>query len=379
MAIRNIRFPLILKNGVEVRRNLEELRENFDLDKIIGYFHDGKLIEWLEVRYLKKEAEALKMIDDNDSELDKKICDILGVDSKEYVNLDPRIPRINEIIEYLKQRTDDAEIIENANITALDQDDLYDLIDIGTPKIYLCGNEEFDIPIDVSDKHYIGILGTPKINIDAQSKADIEVKNIAFNNVEMPWSNDKPNESLKYLIERIDETLEDKNYFEPLESIIIFPFDIKTKQDLENEIGRKIYEFLVDVNIKFKNECDRLIDFAKDYQKEYELIASDPVNPSLDDLISYINDEYNKFYKEQNNITNYLKSRMDLTTKYEQISEATFFSVAKYVIANADEMDEIVYKEINYDKKNIGNRINAKICEYLQSLKDNLIKVSRRV
>lgn len=47
---RENRFPLIMKNGTEVR-SLEELQENFDLKSAIGYFTDGRLQTWLADHY----------------------------------------------------------------------------------------------------------------------------------------------------------------------------------------------------------------------------------------------------------------------------------------------------------------------------------------
>ena len=47
---RKIRFPLKMKNGAEVR-TLDELKENFDLESVLGYFADGKLSTWLADRY----------------------------------------------------------------------------------------------------------------------------------------------------------------------------------------------------------------------------------------------------------------------------------------------------------------------------------------
>ena len=37
-----IKFPLEMRNGVQVR-NITELRENFDAEKVVGYFLEGKL------------------------------------------------------------------------------------------------------------------------------------------------------------------------------------------------------------------------------------------------------------------------------------------------------------------------------------------------
>ena len=44
MRKRKIKFALELKNG-EQAYSIEDLREHFDLEKVIGYYHDNKLIE----------------------------------------------------------------------------------------------------------------------------------------------------------------------------------------------------------------------------------------------------------------------------------------------------------------------------------------------
>lgn len=51
-----IKFPLKMKNDIEVR-DLEGLKENFDIKKVVGYFLDGKLLKWLEARYYEEELE----------------------------------------------------------------------------------------------------------------------------------------------------------------------------------------------------------------------------------------------------------------------------------------------------------------------------------
>lgn len=45
-----IKKPLEVANGVQAR-TLKELQENFDLEKIVGYYYDGKLLTWLTERY----------------------------------------------------------------------------------------------------------------------------------------------------------------------------------------------------------------------------------------------------------------------------------------------------------------------------------------
>ena len=75
-----IRFPLEMANGVKVR-TIEELRENFDLEMILGYYVDGKLILWLSDRYYDNQVTEIKQIDSNQPEFVCKLCRILGVDT----------------------------------------------------------------------------------------------------------------------------------------------------------------------------------------------------------------------------------------------------------------------------------------------------------
>lgn len=46
---KKIKFALTMKDGTKVR-TLNELREHFDLERVIGYFLDGRLQKWLEDR-----------------------------------------------------------------------------------------------------------------------------------------------------------------------------------------------------------------------------------------------------------------------------------------------------------------------------------------
>ena len=182
-----------MAEGVEVR-SLEELREHFDLDKVIECFRDGRLLEWLQDRYYDEEAELISTINEDDEHSPEELCKALGVDPDKYV-LDPEfIERINEKKLFLQQKTDDEDIIKNAKITALNQEDLADLLDLDEPLIYLCG-EEFHIPIRVIGKHYIGIFGRPKVNIKATSQEELDANDIILENVELPWTDVDMNES----------------------------------------------------------------------------------------------------------------------------------------------------------------------------------------
>ena len=79
---KKIRFPLQMDGGVEVR-DVNSLRENFSLARVIGYLEDGKLVTWLRDRYANDLADAIEELDKESDSLAKNICEILGVSYNE--------------------------------------------------------------------------------------------------------------------------------------------------------------------------------------------------------------------------------------------------------------------------------------------------------
>jgi hypothetical protein len=73
-----------MANGVTVR-TLEELKENWDLGKIIEYYHNGRLINWLNDRYYTDIVEEINKLNEiaDPQELQKQLCDIFGVTFEE--------------------------------------------------------------------------------------------------------------------------------------------------------------------------------------------------------------------------------------------------------------------------------------------------------
>ena len=184
-----------MADGTKVRNDLEELRDHFDIESVVSHYLSGKLAEWLSDRYYESEAEQVKELERNDPHLNAKLCRIIGVEAADSGESDvENLERINVKKAWLKQRTDNKEIIANANITALTQEDLADLLDMDVPVIYLCG-ERFNIPMSVRDKKYVGILGKPKVDIRASGEAELRNKNIVLENVVVPWSQSR-NEKL---------------------------------------------------------------------------------------------------------------------------------------------------------------------------------------
>ena len=111
MRKRKIKFALEMKDGEHVR-DLEALQEHFDLEKVIGYFQDGKLLEWLRDRFYDDEADAVSELNGEDSDLGMRLCEIFHVESKGIEVESPEaIAWRNERLEQLKQYTTDPEIL----------------------------------------------------------------------------------------------------------------------------------------------------------------------------------------------------------------------------------------------------------------------------
>lgn len=165
-----VKFPLEVKNGVKAR-NISELKENFDIEKVIGYFLDGKLKNWLDARYYEEEAEAIGQLDENDEILAKKLCEIFDVEYEmEEINHE-EIARRNERLAKLKQFTTDYEIINNIDVVAFDQEELAELYDIGVKKIYLCeGN--FVIPKSKRELEYVLVSNPEVIGLNVEKEED---------------------------------------------------------------------------------------------------------------------------------------------------------------------------------------------------------------
>ncbi len=79
--MKKIKFPLILKDEYPAR-NMEELREYFDIEKIYECLCDGRLLSWLEDRQYG-EAEEIKECDELDDNLAERLCEIFRVEYEE--------------------------------------------------------------------------------------------------------------------------------------------------------------------------------------------------------------------------------------------------------------------------------------------------------
>ena len=192
---KKIKFPLSMKNDVLVK-DLNELRENFDLDKAVSYFLDGKLLRWLEARYYDTESDAIKNLNKDSADFKQQLCNIFDVDFSAFGNTDTDFDVVaehNRKLSKLKQYTSDTTILDNVDAVAFNQEDLADLLDEGVHDIYLCDNS-FAIPLRVENKRYVGI-GKVEVFINSDEKVDFESKNIEFENVQF-------NEDYRKIVEK---------------------------------------------------------------------------------------------------------------------------------------------------------------------------------
>ena len=168
------RFVLEMADGTKVR-DLDALKEHFDVESVEKYFRDGKLLIWLEDRYYDDEADSVRAINANDAYLAAKLCKIFDVETPE--DIERRIERLNR----LKNYTDDEKILVNVDKVAFDQEDLADLLDADTNEIYLCDNR-FSIPLRVKNKNYIGISKAVAV-IRSDKLVDFKNLGISFKNI----------------------------------------------------------------------------------------------------------------------------------------------------------------------------------------------------
>lgn len=185
-----VKFPLKMSDGTPVR-TMEELRENFDLEAVLGYYSNGRLIKWLEDRYYNEEAGKVRVLDVSSKEFNQNLCEILGVDYSEKVDVGLNLGDVvkdNERRERLKKYTTDDSILATAASVVFTQNELNDLLkrldtlesdNDGNKVIYMCG-EHFIIPADIGGIIYKGI-NNPTVEFDGERvESGIDLQNLEF-------------------------------------------------------------------------------------------------------------------------------------------------------------------------------------------------------
>lgn len=180
---RKIRFPLTMKDGTEAR-TLEELQEHFDLESVLGYFADGKLRTWLADRYYEDMVSQVDKLSIDMPDLGQRICALFGVEySQSTQTADMEcIQQRNDKVRIISGFTDNQDVIDNIQLVAMNQDELYNILDGSPDRIYLFG-EKFVIPYNTNNIHFIG-LNSPTIQLeDDKSASDYRTNDVIFENV----------------------------------------------------------------------------------------------------------------------------------------------------------------------------------------------------
>lgn len=177
---RNIKFSLILKDGYEVEKDIEELRKHFDLERVIHYFQMGGLQRWLRINGYREEAVQMTDLQDDET-LAKKICEILGVEMPDRVVAEADIEEIKEKnarLRRLRQYTTDEKILALAEKAVFSQKELDELIDDGVDEIVLC-DASFTIPLQERGMKYYG-AGRAVAVIKSEENVDFAARHIEF-------------------------------------------------------------------------------------------------------------------------------------------------------------------------------------------------------
>ena len=188
MIKRNIKFPLIMKNGTEVR-TLDELRENFDVESVVNYFLDAKLNTWLQHRGYDCELERVESLKNyiNRKEIPVKLCEVFGVEVKDDFDIE-RIEQRKLRLVILEKYTDDESWVAKLDYIAFSQEEMIKMLSYisqkeGKTEIYLCG-KEFVVSDEFKNITYTGV-NKPVIKLVGNEMFDAKAKNIKFLNVSL--------------------------------------------------------------------------------------------------------------------------------------------------------------------------------------------------
>lgn len=269
---KKVRFPLEMEDGIEVR-SLEELKENFSLDRVLFYLLDGKLETWLRDRYEDGLADAVSVLDREDREIKRKLCDIFEMEYVSEEEEDPeKATERKRRQELLKEYTEDGHYMDVIDQIVFDQDELYDLLDEGEVVIYLCG-ERFSIPLGKEGIRYVGI-NTPTVVISSKEKIDFEKKGIFFENIRFDEKYQKILDEAESEAEEAEEAAGDETG--KVKEYARWPEEIQPQMEqLTDELHSFICDFFYKVSEKYDEEYNEEYGGEGLYEEILEIDASD--------------------------------------------------------------------------------------------------------
>lgn len=184
---KKIKFPLIFENNLKAR-TLEELQQYADIENLVRYYHNGKLLTWLKDRDYDHIISDILSINNADTSYVNTLCDILGILNKN-ISVEVQSIQLNEIkLNRLRHLTSDMNILSNVEFIVFNQQELDELVKKNPKVIYLSSNENqnYKIDINIANTEYIGIFGNPVIQVDGRDYKSLYKSGIKFEKVILP-------------------------------------------------------------------------------------------------------------------------------------------------------------------------------------------------
>lgn len=179
---KRIKFPLVMKNGAEVR-DMDALRENFDMESIAEYFTNGKLAKWLNNNYEDDILREIQGLDGGEADFGERLAKALGVDWTNEADMDlQNLMKITELKEQLKPYISE-EKLEKMEYIADSQEELERLVKKGCSPVYLFG-KGFQIEEWMENVECIGV-NSPVIDVKIKSREEFQKKKIKLRDVEL--------------------------------------------------------------------------------------------------------------------------------------------------------------------------------------------------
>lgn len=179
--MKRIKFPLVMKNGAEAR-DIEQLREHFDIGLAAEYFSNGKLERWLENNYYDDILQAVRGLDGSEQDFGRKLAEALGVQWEAAKDVDVQaVMKLAGLKEQLKPYVSE-EQLEGMEHIADTQAELERLAKEGCGRVYLFG-EGFCIPGWMENIECIGI-NRPTVRLETKSREEFKKKDIKLREVD---------------------------------------------------------------------------------------------------------------------------------------------------------------------------------------------------
>lgn len=328
LLARKIKVPLEMKDGYMVR-TIDELRENFDAEKLLTYFLNGKLQIWLKERFYDDYLERIKELDPYGSNTLYQLCKCfeINADREDIEQITKEFIAKKNKFELIKKFSDDIDLTCNVDITAFNQEELEKLLKQGHKIIYLLG-DKFEIDSNVSCVKFIGIIKLILV-INSSEIIDFKKNCVEFENIEF-------DEKYKQMIKIYENEVKNSAYKTSCEfqdKITFQDTDIirKLYYDIDSVIGK--YSICIDYIGKGLREIIKESELKEKFENLYKIKDKIGIIERLKGVDKMKCEEMRilKFKKMVSEITDYLN-----TKEWQRYVEVLF-----------EEEDNVWYEIIN--------------------------------